>query len=160
MPTRHIAPDRMTHHIAPNEGKSKSCGGVKIGECTVQRLLFADDLVLLDSTQNRLKQALDRFSKAYSVAGMKISTTKTETMCLSRQPKQCSLQIEEVPLKQSEKIKYLGVSFTSDGRQNNQWDIRIGKASAVMCQLHQSVVLRSFAPRQSYPLSDQSMFLF
>ena len=35
--------------------KSESCGGVKIGECTVQRLLFADDLVLLDSTQNGLQ---------------------------------------------------------------------------------------------------------
>ena len=88
--------------------KSESCGGVKIGECTVQRLLFADDLVLLDSTQNGLQQALDRFSDACSVAGMKISLTKTETMCLSRQPKQCSLQIDGVPLKQSQKLKYSG----------------------------------------------------
>ena len=32
--------------------KSESCGGVKIGDCTVQRLLFADDLMLLDFTQN------------------------------------------------------------------------------------------------------------
>ena len=86
---------------------SESCGGVKIGDCTVQRLLFADDLVLLGSTQNGLQQALDRFSDARSVDVMKISTTKTETMCLSRQPKQCSLQIDGVPLKQSEKIKYL-----------------------------------------------------
>ena len=78
--------------------KSESCGGVKIGECTVQRLLFADDLVLLDSTQNGLQQALDRFSDAYSVAGMKISTTNTETMCLSRQPKLCFLQIDGAPL--------------------------------------------------------------
>ena len=85
--------------------KSESCGGVKIGECNVQRLLFAYDLVLLDSTQNGPKQALDRFSDACSVAGMKISTTKTEAICLSRQPKQCSLQIYGVPLKQSKKIK-------------------------------------------------------
>ena len=56
--------------------KSESCGGVKIGECTVQRLLFADDLVLLDSTQNGLQQALDKFSDACSVAGMKISQQK------------------------------------------------------------------------------------
>ena len=122
--------------------RSESCGGVKIGECTVQRLLFADDLMLLDSTQNGLQQALDRFSSACSVARMKISTTKTETMCLSRQPKQCSLQIDGEPLKQSEKFMYLGVSFTSDGRQNSELDIRIGKASAVMRQLHQSVVLK------------------
>ena len=80
--------------------KSESCGRVKIGECTVQRVLFADDLVLFDSTLNGLQQALERFSNACSVAGMKISTTKTETMCLSRQPKLCSLQIDGVPLKQ------------------------------------------------------------
>ena len=111
--------------------KSESCGGVKMDDCTIQRLFYADDLGLLDSTQNGLQQALDRFSDACSVAGMKISTTKTETMCLSRQPKQCSLQIDGVPLKQSEKFKYLGVSFTSDGRQNSELDIRIGNASAV-----------------------------
>ena len=108
--------------------KSESCGGVKIGECTVQRLLFADDLVLLDSTQNGLQQALDRFSDACSVAGMKISTRKTETMCLSRLPKQCSLHIDGVSLKQSEKFKYIGLSFTSDGRQNSELEIRIGKS--------------------------------
>ena len=76
--------------------KSESCGGVKIGDCTVLRLLFADDLVLLESTQNGLQQALDRFSDACCVTGMKFSATKTETMCLSRQPKQCSLQFGEV----------------------------------------------------------------
>ena len=122
--------------------KSESCGGVKIGVCTVQRLLFADDLVLLDSTQNGLQQALDRFSDACSVAGMKISITKAETMCLSKQPKQFSLQIDGVLLKQSEKFKYLNVSFTSDGRQNSETDIHIGKARAVMHQLHRSVVLK------------------
>ena len=73
---------------------------------------------------------------------MKISTTKTETMSLSRRPKQCSLQIDGVPPKQSEKFNYLDVSFTSDGRQNSELDIRIGKASAVMRQLHRSVVLK------------------
>ena len=51
--------------------KNEAFGGVKIGECTVQRWLFADDLVLLDSTQNGRQQALDGFSDACSVAGMK-----------------------------------------------------------------------------------------
>ena len=107
--------------------KTEFCGGIMISDCTEQRPLFADGLVLLDSTQNGLQQALDRFSDACSVAGMKISTTKTETMCLSTQPKQYSLQIDGVPLKQSEKFKNLGVSFTSDGRQNSELDIRIEK---------------------------------
>ena len=34
--------------------KNEPCGGVKIGDCTVPRLLFVDDLVLLDSTQTGL----------------------------------------------------------------------------------------------------------
>ena len=102
--------------------KSESCGGVKNGDCTVQRLLFADDFAPLESTQNSLRKALIRFSDACSVAGMKISTgaMKTETMCLSMQLKQYSLQVGEVPLQQSENFKYLGISFTSDGRQNSE----------------------------------------
>ena len=74
--------------------KSEPRGRVKIGDCTAQHLLFADDLVLLQSTQNDLQQALHRFS-----AGIKIIATKTETMRLSRQPKQCSLKVGKVPLK-------------------------------------------------------------
>ena len=80
--------------------KSESCDRAKIADCTTQHLLFADDLVLLDFTQNGVQQTLDRFSDACSVAGMKISTTKRETMCLCRQPKHCSLQIGGIPLKQ------------------------------------------------------------
>ena len=41
--------------------KSEYYGGVTIGDCTVQRLLFVDDLMLLDSTQNSLQQAFDMF---------------------------------------------------------------------------------------------------
>ena len=105
------------------------------GNCTVQRLLFADDFELLHSTLNDLQQALDRFSEAYSVNGMKINTTKTEAMRQSSQPKQCCHQVGEVPLKQSEIFKYFGVSFTTDDRQNSKLNIHIGKASAVMRQL-------------------------
>ena len=45
-------------------------------------------------------------------------------------------------LKQVEKLKYLGVAFTSDGRQDEELDTRIGKASAVMRALHYSVVMK------------------
>ena len=45
-------------------------------------------------------------------------------------------------LKQVEKFKYLGVAFTSDGRQDKELDSWIGKASAVMRALHNSVVMK------------------
>ena len=37
---------------------------------------------------------------------------------------------------------HLGVAFTSDGRQDEELDTRIGKASAVMRALHYSVVMK------------------
>ena len=55
---------------------------------------------------------------------------------------QCSLQKNEVTLQLMEKFKYLGVIFLSDGRQENKLNTHIGKASAVMHQLYQSVALK------------------
>ena len=74
---------------------------------------------------------------------MKISTAKTDVLHLSRNPDQCVLQVNGATLKQVEKYKYLGVAFTSDGRQDEELDIRIGKASsAVMRALHYSVIMK------------------
>ena len=56
-----------------------------------QRLLFADDLVLLASSQQSLQHALDRFSAACDRAGMKINTKNTGILCLSTNPRQCTL---------------------------------------------------------------------
>ena len=52
------------------------------------------------------------------------------------------LQLNGATLKQVEKFKYLGVAFTSDGRQDEELDTRIGKASAVMQVLHYSLVMK------------------
>ena len=115
---------------------------ITIGSCKISRLLFADDLVLLADTESGLQRALSGFEAACNIAGMKISTTKTEILHLSRNPNQCSLHSSGVPLKQVERFKYLGVSFTSNGRQDEEIDIRAGKASAVMRALQYSVVLK------------------
>ena len=64
--------------------------GVTFGECNVWRLLFADGLGLLSLNKSDLQDALDRFSDKCLDAGMKISTVKTEILCLSRHPVQCS----------------------------------------------------------------------
>ena len=103
-----------------------------IGDCKISRLLFANDLVLLSSTESVLQRALNSFADACNTAGIKISTAKTEVLHLSRNPDQCVLQVNGATLKQVEKFKYLGVALTSDVRQNEELDTRIGKASAEM----------------------------
>ena len=52
------------------------------------------------------------------------------------------LQVNGATLKQVEKFKYLGVTFTSDGKQDEELGTRIGKASTVMQALHYSVVMK------------------
>ena len=67
---------------------------------------------------------------------------RTEVLHLSRNPAQCSLQVGGVQLKQVEKFKYLGVTFSSDRKQDKEIDNRISKASAVMQALQGSVVTK------------------
>ena len=74
--------------------------------------------------------------------GIKIGTAKTEVLYLSRNPDQRSLQANGVTLKHVEKFKYLGVAFTSDGRQDEKLDTRLGKVGKAMRTLHYSVVMK------------------
>ena len=64
-----------------------------IENCKISRLLFADDLVLLSSTEFGLQRALNSFADACNTAGMKISTAQTEVLHLSRNPAQCVIQV-------------------------------------------------------------------
>ena len=107
-----------------------------IGNCKISRLLFADDLVLLSSTESGLQRALNSFKDTCNTAEIKINSAKTDVLHLSRNPDQCVLQKNRATLKQVEKFKYLGIAFTSDGRQDEELDTQIGKASAVMRALH------------------------
>ena len=62
-----------------------------IGNRKISRVVFADDLILLSSTESGLQRALNSFADACNTAGMKISTAKTEVLHLLRNPDQCVL---------------------------------------------------------------------
>ena len=64
-----------------------------IRNCKISRLLFADDLVLLSSTEYGLQRTLNSFANASDTVAMKISTAKTEVLYLSRNPDQSVLQV-------------------------------------------------------------------
>ena len=115
---------------------SFSSSGVLFKVCNVWFLLFADDLVMLSLNKSDLQYVLDQFSDACLDAGMKISMAKTEIMCFSRHPAQYSFQTNGITLKQLKKFKYLGVTFSSYGGQDNKLDTCIGKASAVIYHLY------------------------
>ena len=99
-----------------------------IENCKISCLLFADDLVLLSSTESGLQRALNSFADTRDTAELKISTAKTEVLHLSRYPDQCVLQGNASEWSDTEagrKVQVsrgLGVTFTSDGRQDEELD--------------------------------------
>uniref|UniRef100_A0A8C9SX65 ribonuclease H n=1 Tax=Scleropages formosus TaxID=113540 RepID=A0A8C9SX65_SCLFO len=116
--------------------------GVCFGGRRISSLLFADDVVLLASSNQDLQRALERFAAECEAAGMRISTSKSEAMVLSRKKVDCSLRVRGELLPQVEEFKYLGVLFTSEGKMERQVDGRIGAASTVMRSLYRSVVVK------------------
>ena len=120
--------------------RSHAVEGVRFGDLRIPSLLFADDVVLLASSNSDLQLSLGRFAAECEAAGMKISTSKSEAMVLSRKRVDCPLQVGGESLLQVEEFKYLGVLFTSEGKMEREIDRRIGAASAVMRALRQSVV--------------------
>jgi len=124
------------------------------------RWLFADELVLdawVFSTWSSAR--IWSFFDACGQAGTKISTEKTEVLCLSRRPRQCILQVSGNTLQVVETFKYLGVVFTSDGSRNKHVGTRIGKVNVVLLELCRTVVTKqSFQRPQSFQFLNRFLF--
>ena len=70
---------------------------------------------------------------------------KTDMLHISRDTNQPLLQLNGTTQKQVYKFQYFGVAFTSDGRQNKELGIPIGKATALMKALHYSAAMKRFS---------------
>ncbi len=116
--------------------------GVGFGEHAISSLLFADDVVVLATSDQDLQHALGRFAAECEAAGMRISASKSEAVVLSQKRVASPLQVGGVLLPQVVEFKYLGVLFTSEGRMEREIDRRIGAASAVMRSMYWSVVVK------------------
>nr|XP_049580440.1 charged multivesicular body protein 1a isoform X2 [Syngnathus scovelli] len=122
--------------------RSRGVEGVRFGDLSIASLLFADDVVLLASSGRDLQLSLERFAAECEAVGMRVSTSKSESMVLDRKRVECPLRIGDEILPQVEEFKYLGVLFTIEGRMEREIDRRIGAASAVMRTLYRSVVVK------------------
>uniref|UniRef100_A0A8C6L319 Reverse transcriptase domain-containing protein n=1 Tax=Nothobranchius furzeri TaxID=105023 RepID=A0A8C6L319_NOTFU len=121
--------------------RSRGVEFVEFGGRRISYLLFADDVVLLASSSSDLQLLLGRSAAECEAAGIRISTSKSETMVRDRERVACQLLVGREVLPQVEEFKYLGVLFTSEGRTDREIDRRIGSVSAVMRTLNRSIVV-------------------
>jgi len=92
---------------------------------------------------------LERFVIEYEAAGMRIITSKSESMVLSRKMVECPLRVGNDIIPQVEEFKYLGVLFTSEGRMEWEFDRQHDAASAVMRALHRPVMVKKELSRKA-----------
>ncbi len=128
---------------------SQGLEGVGFGDHAILSLLFVDDVVVLATSDQDLQHTLGRFAAECEAVGMRISTSKSEAMVLSRKRVACPLQVGGVLLPQVEEFKYLGVLFTSEGRMEREIERRIGAASAVMRSMYWSIVVKNELSRKA-----------
>ena len=84
--------------------------------------------------------------------------TRVAEHCSIRTPRQCKLQVSGNALHQV-KFMYLGVVLTREGRRNEEIDIWICKANAVLREHYRSgITKRSFQTPQNCQLSYQTLF--
>ena len=60
--------------------------GLRFGGLGISLLLFVDNVVFLSSSVRDLQHSLDHFAVGCEAAGMRIGTSKSEAMVLSRKP--------------------------------------------------------------------------
>ncbi|KAK7922730.1 hypothetical protein WMY93_009632 [Mugilogobius chulae] len=113
----------LCSHCRQISRRSQGPEGVQFGDHRISSLLFADDVVLMASSNQDLQHALGRCFAPLQVGG------------------------ESLP--QVEEFKYLGVLFTSEGRMEREIDRRIGAASAVMRSLYRTVVVKKELSRKA-----------
>ncbi|MDF4304923.1 reverse transcriptase domain-containing protein, partial [Vibrio parahaemolyticus] len=87
---------------------------------TLARVLEGAAPSSLVPSSSDLQLSLRRFIAECEAAGMRISTSKSEAMVLSRKRVDCPLQVRGEVLPQVEEFKYLGVLFTSEGRMERE----------------------------------------
>ncbi|KAK3522284.1 hypothetical protein QTP86_001721 [Hemibagrus guttatus] len=127
---------------------SQGLEGVQFGDQRISLLLFVDDVVLLAPSSLDLQHALGHFVAECEMAGMRVSTSKSEAMVLDRKNVACTLQVREEYLPQVEEFKHLGVLFMSEERMDHELDRWIGAVAAVMRAMYQSVVVKKMLSRK------------
>ncbi|TWW79365.1 hypothetical protein D4764_10G0003950 [Takifugu flavidus] len=105
---------------------------VQIASCKLDSFPNFRKWRVLSSGSRDLQQMLGRVATKCEAAGMRMSTSKSESMVLAQKKVECLLRVEEEVLPQVEDFKYLGILFMSEGMMEREIDRRIGAASTVM----------------------------
>ena len=122
--------------------KVKEIGvGVQVGEDIVLVLLFADDMVLMASSEGDLRLLVAKVKEYCDKWLLEVNVSKTKVMVVSKEGR----EVAKVMYGQSElecivKYSYLGMVFSSDGKWKLEVDRRVQAGRSALCSVSKHVV--------------------
>ena len=102
--------------------------GMRISGKYLNNLRFADDVVLIATSPERLQALIDEVDRVSKEFQLEISTSKTKIMATTNEPQQLLIRCRGEPLTQVEKFKYLGVIIEQKADCSYEIRARLGAA--------------------------------
>src|SRR2546425_13315354 len=106
--------------------------GIKFNGVNVADLRYADDAVLVADKRKNMQKMIDRLSETCKTYRMEINVKKTKVMIMNKKEKQKGMQsgimLNNVPLEQVTRFKYLGSWITENAKSDEDIRARVGMA--------------------------------
>ena len=92
---------------------------------------FADDIALLATDREKLKEMTTSLEKTAEKVGLRISSEKSKIMEIGNQTNKMPIMVNNQEIEETTKFPYLGSIITHDGDTEADIKCRIGKAMAI-----------------------------
>ena len=100
------------------QGVKQSGMGVKVGNLNVNCLLYADDAVLIASSEYKLQALVTTLKEGCEHNGISLNVNKIKVLIFERDEErtECKISVNGKILEQVNEVVYLGSMFSRDGR--------------------------------------------
>src|SRR5438034_180842 len=132
-----LSPDLFSSYSENIMRHLDGVGGLIIGGYTLNNLRYADDIVLVAHSKEKLQEMLDIVDLYSEENGLSINIKKTESMVISEYEnnRDNRITLKGNPIKQVENFKYLGTWITNDGKCDKDIKSRIAMAKDTFYKL-------------------------
>jgi len=103
--------------------------GLQIGVRMVTNLRYADDIILLATSEAELQELVDRLDRLSREYSLLINVDKTKVMASDGIA--CRILIQNELLEQVDTFPYLGSLTTEDGERTTEFRIKLNRGQAI-----------------------------
>nr|BDT61653.1 MAG: reverse transcriptase [Marsupenaeus japonicus endogenous nimavirus] len=125
-----LSPDLFNLYSEEALGKIKACEGVDLEGTNYNNFRYADNIVLIADSEEKLQSILDIITRESERVGSEIKSQKSCVMVTSKKAliPECCVMVNGIQIEQVNSFKYLGSWITSDGRSDTDIKYRIDLA--------------------------------